>query len=116
MQRAMLRAAAGTSRRREWANSSVRPRREHEPGNESCSADQHRKAIVIEVAGLQPHHVAGDVKDPRGNAIRAEAVDQPAITALPQQAAQSDRGPHKNEVIKLVEVPLVEQESVQIIM
>src|SRR6201995_3048340 len=34
---------------------------EHEPGDETGDADQHRKGVVIEIAGLDPHDVTGDV-------------------------------------------------------
>src|SRR5215470_11169689 len=40
---------------------SVASARENEPGDEQRSADQHGERIVVEVPGLQPHHVAGDV-------------------------------------------------------
>ena len=87
--------------------------REHEPGDQRGDADQHGEGVVIEVAGLQPHHVAGDVEHARGDAVRPEAVDQPAVAALPQQAAEPQRRPHEDDVVELVEVPLVEQELVE---
>ena len=59
----------------------MHPRREHEPGDESRRADQHGEGVVIEIAGLQAHHVAGDVEDAGGNAVGPEAVDQPAVAA-----------------------------------
>src|SRR5262249_1349215 len=66
----------------------VCPHREHEPGDESRRPDQHGKGVVIKVTGLQSHHVARDVEHPRRHAVRPEAVDQPAITTLPQQTAK----------------------------
>src|SRR5258706_12718805 len=87
--------------------------REHEPGDEGRDADQHREGIVIEVAGLQPDHVAGDVEHPGRDPVRPEAIDQPAVAALPEQAAEPDRGADEDEVVKLVEIPLVEQEAVK---
>src|SRR5215212_2297112 len=36
----------------------VHPRK-HEPGNESCRADQHGEGIMIKKTGLQPHDIAG---------------------------------------------------------
>src|ERR1051325_1914401 len=74
---------------------SVAPAREHEPGDEKRRADQHRERIVVETTGLQPHHVAGHVDDARRDAVRPEAVDQPAVAAAPQQAAQPQRRPHE---------------------
>src|SRR5512140_723037 len=44
---------------------SVASAREREPGDEQRRADQHRERVVVEIAGLQPHHVAGDVDDAR---------------------------------------------------
>src|SRR5262245_60896153 len=94
-------------------NMSVAPAREHEPGDEQRRADQHGEGVVVEVAGLQPHGIAGDVEDARRDAVRPEAVDQPAVAAAPQQAAEPDGGTHEEEVVELVEVPLVEQEAVE---
>ena len=62
--------------------------REHEPGDERRDADQHGEGVVIEIAGLQPHDVAGHVEHARRDAVRPEAVDQPAVAALPQEAAE----------------------------
>src|SRR6202030_3482680 len=95
------------------ANSLVDPRREHEPGDESSRANQHGEGIVIEVAGLQPHDVTGDIEDAGGDAVRSEAVDQPAVTALPKQTAEPFCRFDENRVVDLVEVPLVEQEAVK---
>src|SRR5712692_9439900 len=92
---------------------SVSPAGKHEPGDESRNADQHGERIVIHIAGLQAHDVARDVKDPRRDAVGTEAVDQPAVAALPQQAAKPKRWPHDEGVVDLVEVPLVEEEPVQ---
>src|SRR5712671_5336183 len=85
----------------------------HEPGDESRNADQHGERIMIHIAGLQAHDVAGDVKDPRRDAVGTEAVDQPAVAALPQQATKPQRWPYDDGVVDLVEVPLVEEEPVQ---
>src|SRR5499433_4254629 len=92
---------------------SVASAREHEPGDERRRSDHHREGVVVEVAGLQAHHIAGDVDHARRHAVRPEAVDQPAVTAAPQQAAEPDGGPHEQEIVQLVEVPLVEEELVQ---
>ena len=53
------------------------------PGDEDCDADEHREGVMIEITGLQPHHVAGHVQDSRRDAVRPEAVDEPAVAALP---------------------------------
>src|SRR5229473_1867333 len=92
---------------------SVSPARKHEPGDESRNADQHGERIVIHVAGLQAHNVARDVKDPRRDAVGTEAVDQPAVAALPQQATKPQRRTYDDDVVDLVEVPLVEEEPVE---
>src|SRR5229473_368076 len=85
----------------------------HEPGDESRNADQHGERIMIHIAGLQAHDVAGDVKDPRRDAVGTEAVDQPAVAALPQQATKPQRRTYDDGVVDLVEVPLVEEEPVE---
>src|SRR5260370_27364345 len=67
---------------------SVSPAAKHEPGDESRNADQHGERIAVHVAGLQAHNGARDVQDPRRDAVGTEAVDQPAVAALPQQATK----------------------------
>src|SRR5262249_16082694 len=86
---------------------------EHEPGHRGGDADQHREGIVIEIAGLQPHDVAGHVDHPRRHAVGAETVDQPTVPVAPEHVAEPERWPHENEIVKLIEVPLVEQETVE---
>ena len=76
-------------------------------------ADQHREGVVVDVAGLQPHDVARHVEHARGDAVGAEPVDDRAVAALPEQPADAERRPHEQEVVELVEVPLVEQEAVE---
>ena len=75
--------------------------------------DQHRKGVVIEVAGLDLHDVAGDIEHPRRDAVRAEAVDDVAVALLPEEVADPLRRTDEDEVIQLVEVPFVEQELVE---
>src|SRR3569832_923734 len=87
--------------------------REHEPGDDRRRADEHGEGVVIEVTALEPHDVARDIEHPRGDAVRAEAVDQPAVAALPERVAEPLRRTHENEVVEFVEVPFVEQELVE---
>ena len=47
------------------------------------------------------------------HAVRPEAVDQPAVAGLPQEAAEPFGRTDEHPVIELVEVPLVEQELVE---
>ena len=89
------------------------PRREHEPGDKGRGPNQHGEGVVIQITGLQTHHVAGDVEHACRHAVRPKTVDQPAIAALPQQAAEPLRGPDEDQVIQLVEVPFIEQEAVK---
>src|SRR5665213_2575641 len=77
--------------------------RQHEPGDEGGRADQHGEGVMVEVAGLQPHHVARHVEHARRDAVRPQAVDQPTVAALPQEAAERLRRLDKNNVIDLVE-------------
>src|SRR5262245_30062756 len=89
------------------------PSAEHEPGDECGNAYQHGKGIMVEIAGLQPHHAAGHVEHARGDAVRPKAVDQPAVAVFPQRAGQPQGRANDQEVVDLVEVPLVEQEFVE---
>src|SRR5215468_9986147 len=84
-----------------------------EPGDEGRNPDQHGKRIVIHVAGLQAYGVARDEQYHCREAIGPKTVDQPAIAAPPQQPAEPQGRPHDEEIIDLVEVPLVEQEAVE---
>src|ERR1700742_738007 len=68
---------------------------EHEPGDQACDADQHREGIVIEIAGLEPDHVARDIEHPRRHAVWAEAVDDGAVALLPELIADPFRRPHE---------------------
>src|SRR5208282_1183490 len=86
---------------------------EHEPGDESGDADQHGKGVVVEIAGLQPHDVAGHVEHARGNAVRTETVDDKTIAALPQQPAEPHDRANEEEVVDSVEVPGIEQKAVE---
>src|SRR5262245_10619668 len=85
----------------------------HEPCHEGGDTDQHGEGIVEEIAGLQPYHSLGDIEDARRDAVRTEAVDQPAVALLPQEAAEPLGRIDENEVIELVEIPLVEQELIK---
>src|SRR5215831_11196334 len=44
--------------------------------------------------------------------MRPEAVDRAFVTAMPQQPADPERGPHEDEVLELVEIPFVGDELV----
>src|SRR4029453_2580522 len=68
---------------------------------------------MIKITGLQAHHPVGDVNDTCGDTVWTVAVNQPAIALLPQETAQSLRRANEQEVIKLGEIPLVEQELVK---
>src|SRR5580765_7720862 len=63
----------------------VCPLPEHQPGDEDRHADQHRECVMIEVARLQADDALRHVEDAGGDAIGTEAVDQPAVAALPQE-------------------------------
>src|SRR3569832_2968231 len=87
--------------------------REHEPSDDRRRADEHGEGVVIEVAALQPHDVPRHVEHARGDTVWAEAVDQPAVAALPQRAAKPLGRTREDDVVELVEIPLVEQELVE---
>ena len=93
--------------------SSLASQAEHEPGNQSGDADQHREGIVIEIAGLQLHDVLGNVKHAGGYAVRAEAVDDVTVADLPQESPDPLRGPNEDQIVQFIEIPLVEQELIK---
>src|SRR5262249_16111043 len=54
-----------------------------------------------------------EVEQARRKAVRAETVERPAIAVLPQRARQPQGRANDQEVVNLVEIPLVEQELVE---
>src|ERR1700759_1332829 len=88
-------------------------RSEHEPGDQPGHTDQHRKRVVIEIAGLDLDDVACDVEHASRYAVRPEAVDHIAVAELPEEAADGFRRPHEDQIVQLVEIPFVEQEFIQ---
>src|SRR5262245_56518527 len=53
------------------------------PGHQDDDADQHREGVVIDVAGLQPGRLLGDILRDRGDAVGAKPIDDLAVPALP---------------------------------
>src|SRR5512133_3548175 len=82
------------------------------PGDENQHADQHGEGVVEDVAGLQPYRAAGDPHGGGGDAVGPDPVDQRPVPTLPQAPPESERRPHEDGVVELVEVPLVQQEPV----
>src|SRR5512144_141852 len=85
---------------------------EQVPADEDQHADQHGEGVVKDVAGLQPHCAAGDPQGGGGDAVGPDPVDQRLVAALPEAAPENERRPHEESVVKLVEVPLVQQELI----
>src|SRR5579859_343669 len=81
------------------------------PGYESRHADQHGEGVVVEIAALQRADLAGDALGGGGDAIRTDAVDQGAVTALPEGTAELEGRTDEQEVVQLVEIPLVVDEA-----
>src|SRR5215475_2588845 len=86
---------------------------EHEPGDQARDADQHREGVVIEIAGLNLDDVARDVEHAGRHTVGTEAVDDGAVTLLPELIADPFGRPHEDQIVQLVKVPFVEQELVQ---
>src|SRR5690242_10529442 len=95
---------------------SMLSRGEHDVGDQGSDADQHGKGVVVEVPGLQADDAIGHVDHPSRDAVRAETVDQPTVALLPQEASEPLRRADEEDVIELVEIPLVEQEPVEPVM
>src|SRR5512132_4387999 len=85
---------------------------EQVPGDEDQHADQHGEGVEKNVSGLQPHRSSGDPHGGGGDAVGPDPVDQRPVPTLPQAAPESERRPHEDGVVELVEVPLVQQEPV----
>src|SRR5690554_5715355 len=86
---------------------------EHVPGDQQNDADHHGKGIVIEISALQPdgalRKIARDVR----YAVRSQAVNDGAISRLPETAANEDGRPHEEDIVEFVEVPLVVGEEIE---
>src|SRR5215831_16049571 len=91
---------------------SVASAREHEPGDERRRSDHHREGVMVEVAGLQAHHIAGDVDHARRHAIWPEAVSQLVVNAAAHHAEHAPRRRRDLEDTDLVRVTLVDPERV----
>src|SRR5690554_2104711 len=108
--------ASGTRRRMVRSGQSCtalsRPGEEVER-DEGGDADQDGKGVMIHVAGLERAGAARQVLGRGGDAVGADAVDQRAVAALPQAAAQHHRRLDEHPVVELVEVPLVENEEIE---
>src|SRR3546814_433641 len=59
------------------------------PGDEDDDPDQHGKGVVVNVAALQRRGAPRGALGGRRHAVRPQAVDDPAVAALPQ--AEADR-------------------------
>src|SRR5690348_2752632 len=74
-----------SDRRGQWLT--IAPRsspRQQVPGDQRDDADQHGKGVVIDVSGLQPAGLARQLSGRRGDAVRAQPVDDRRVTGLPQ--------------------------------
>src|SRR3984957_8719535 len=107
------RSAATLECRRGSRSRSSRDPPEQIPGRQRGSAKQHREGVMVDVAGLQAHRVPGDIKNASRYAVWPESVDDRAVSALPEQATDSESRTDEQEVIEFVEVPLVEQEAIE---
>ncbi len=68
---------------------------------------------MIKVSGLHLDDTVGDIEHASRDAIRAEAVNKPAVATLPEQAAKPTSRTYEEEIVQFVEVPLVEKELVE---
>src|SRR5436189_176164 len=67
--------------------------------------------ISISAMPSMPSDQRAPLDHPR-RAVGPEPVDDALVAALPEQPAEPERRPHEQEVVELVEVPLVEHEPV----
>ena len=87
--------------------------RQEVPGDERHQPDHHRKGIVIEIAGLQPARLSRQIAGDGGDPIGSEPVDHRAVAGFPQPVADHHGRPDEQPIVKLVEIPFVQQEQVQ---
>src|SRR5215472_10330227 len=68
------------------------------PADDQHHANQHDEGIVIDIAGLQPPGPLRQIAGERGYPVGPEAIDDGAIAALPEQAADLLRRIDEEEV------------------
>src|SRR5688572_14682906 len=84
--------------------------RPHEYRQQQQHADDHRKRIVVDIAGL---HAAQHCRSPShdaGGAVDEKAVDRPDVAALPQPRAEPARSAREKPVVEAVESILLVQD------
>ena len=91
-----------------WSPSSP----EEIPADDQHDADQHDEGVVVDIAGLQPPGTLRQVAGDRGDPVGSQPVDDGPVPALPEQMAHPLGRVHEQEVVELVEIPLVEEQEV----
>src|SRR6185369_16933991 len=84
----------------------------HHPADPHHQTDEHDQRIAIEISRLDPLRDARALRHHPGGAVGAEPVDDADIALLPQHPAEPEGRADEEEVVELVEVPLVEDELV----
>src|SRR3546814_1892807 len=72
------------------------------PGDQGDDSDQHGKGVVVDVPALQRRGAPRGALRGRGHAVRAEAVDDRSVAALPQAVADGVGRAHEDAVVELV--------------
>lgn len=81
-------------------------------GEEAGQAEQHHEGVEIDIAGLEAAQTAREFPRQPGHAVGPAAVDDLHVADLPEQVADRPGAAHEDEVVDLVEVPLVIEEGV----
>src|SRR3546814_13077189 len=79
----------------------------------SSDLDEHHQSISVEITGLHPAGIFAANDHKRGGAIRPEAIDRSFVAPLPEEAAQGEGRLYEQHIVKLVEIPFIEQEVVE---
>src|SRR5579883_2723129 len=83
------------------------------PGDEGDDADQHDEGVVVEIAGLQPCGPNGDLDRGSRQPVGPEPIDDGAVALLPEIESQRHCRAHEEQIVELVEIPLVEEEEIE---
>lgn len=67
---------------------------------------------MIQVAGLKFGDAFGGAHGCGCDPVRADAIDQLSVTGFPEATAQIEGSPNEEQIVELVEVPLLIQEPV----
>src|SRR6185437_12790036 len=84
---------------------------QQEDGDQHDHPDQHHEGVGCQRSVLDAHDLARPVGRDLREAVR-HAIDDRLVAGVPEELGEALRRPHEQEIVELVEIPLVQQEPV----